>query len=129
MFFKTRNGEEWSQGENLNESNLKRIIFQTGEYLTDVYHDGFENFKFPASGIKFVTNIGREFCFFPKVCSEKNLKHFSAPEGKEIVNLEIFRGIMRSVKTKRGKNIYQFPVSLFDCLGMGKKVSTCKKQF
>jgi ATP-binding cassette subfamily B protein len=94
-------GKEWSAGHDGGKADSRVAILTEGEFLIRVTHERFDNFKCAGAAVEFETNKGRVFSYQPiamatgRACEQVTCK---AEHGKEIISLNIDKGILISVE-------------------------------
>lgn len=94
--FNFSDGTAWSTGHDGGKADDRVAVMTPGEYLVGITHERFVNFKCAASGVEFVTNLGRTFSYQPSMATRRKSEQMQvrATPGNEIIALKIDRGVL-----------------------------------
>jgi len=102
-------GTEWSCGHEGGKRDKRAVVLSEGEYVVEVHHEEFVNYRSAGAGVDFTTSKGRVFSYHPNRMATQlsdEVVKYKAPPGHEIVGLKIVRGVML------GATIQPVPVKL-----------------
>jgi len=110
---------EFSIGQDGGRSDTRPVILMEDEFINEVVHERFINYRSAAAAVSFRTNRGRLFEYKPEELTtnlEKEITKAKVDPGYELSSLDIRKGVLFGITqqpVKKGLEGKQFPAKVY----------------